>query len=206
MPESEPASIPESALAKSSWWRRLFHPKDIGFYLMIALAWIGAIYTTYDLNNSRWYWSWLIPVFGLICVLTQWKHVEPTSKDRMLLVVRQIMHWGAVSALAFLVYMLSSGHSNVIDLIDDRQGSFIMTLILALSTYLAGVYYDWRLCVVAAFILAGGIINVAFSNLAPLLMWIGFGVAIIYFVGVWLYNHWREKHPPNLKPESEHHP
>ena len=191
--ELEPTPAAAPVPAKPSLLRRLFQPKDIGFYLMIVLAWIGAIYTTYDLDTSRWYWHWLILIFGVICIVTQWNNVEPTLKARLMLVGRQILHWGAVFALAFLIHMLSSGHSNIIDLLDDRQGSFIITSTMALSTYLAGIHYDWRLCVVALFILVGGIINVAFSNLAPLLAWIGFGVIIVYFVGIWGYNRWRER-------------
>lgn len=186
-PEIAPAS------AKPSLWRRLFRAKDIGFYLMIVLAWIGAVYTTYDLDTSRWYWHWLIPIFGLICIVTEWNNVEPTPKARLMLIVHQVLHWGAALVLAFLLYMISSGHNNIIDLIDDRQGSFMMTYTVALSAFLAGIYYDWRLCVVAVFVLMGGIVNVAFSNLAPLLAWIGFSLVVVYFAGVWLYNRWRDK-------------
>ena len=186
-PEIAPAS------AKPSLWRRLFRAKDIGFYLMIVLAWIGAVYTTYDLDTSRWYWHWLIPIFGLICIVTEWNNVEPTPKARLMLIVHQVLHWGAALVLAFLLYMISSGHNNIIDLIDDRQGSFMMTYTVALSAFLAGIYYDWRLCVVAVFVLMGGSVNVAFSNLAPLLAWIGFSLVVVYFAGVWLYNRWRDK-------------
>jgi cytochrome oxidase assembly protein ShyY1 len=34
---------------------------------------------------------------------------------------------------------------------------------------------------------------VAFSNLAPLLAWIGLGVVVAYFVWVWAYNRWQER-------------
>ncbi|MFZ1642120.1 MAG: hypothetical protein WAV07_11990 [Candidatus Contendobacter sp.] len=199
MPELE-LTPTEPAPTQTSLLRRLFRAKDIGFYLMIVLSWIGTVYATYDLVSSRWYWHWLIPIFGLICIVTQWNNIEPTLKARLMLVMRQILHWGAVLALAFLLYALSAGHNNIIDLIDDRQGGFIITLVIALSTYLAGIYYDWRLCVVAIFILTGGIINVAFSNLAPLLIWIGLGVTIAYFVGVWIYNRWQERKAAQANP------
>lgn len=200
MSELELVEDPKPAATRPSLLRRLFRAKDIGFYLMIVLAWIGAVYTTYDLDTSRWYWHWLIPIFGAICIITQWHNVEPTLKARSLLVLRQILHWGAVLALAFLLYMLSAGHNNIIDLIDDRQGSFLMTFTVALSAYLAGIYHDWRLCVVAVFVLAGGVVNVAFSNLAPLLAWIGLAVAVLYFIGVWLYNRWQDRKPPPTAP------
>jgi len=200
MPELELVPASEPAATRPSLWRRLFRPKDIGFYLMIVLAWIGSVYTTYDLNNSRWYWHWLIPIFGLICIVTQWSNVEPTLKARLLLIARQALHWGAVLALAFLLYAVSAGHNNIIDLIDDRQGGFMMTYTIALSAFLAGIYYDWRLCVVAVFILIGGIVNVAFSNLAPLMAWMGLGVVIVYFVGAWLYNLWQERQAAQPSP------
>ena len=95
--------------------------------------------------------------------------------------------------MAYLLYMVSAGHNNIIDLIDDRQGSFMMTYTIALCTFLAGIYYDWRLCVVAVFIMMGGVINVAFSNLAPLLAWFGLGLLIVYIIGLWAYNRWRER-------------
>ncbi|MDG4595278.1 MAG: hypothetical protein P9F75_06235 [Candidatus Contendobacter sp.] len=199
MPELE-LTPTEPAPTQTSLLRRLFRPKDIGFYLMIVLAWIGAVYTTYDLDTSRWYWHWLIPAFGLICILTQWNNVGPTLKARLSLVGHQVLHWGAVSAMAVLLYMLSEGHNNIYDLIDDRQGSFMMTYTIALSTFLAGIYYDWRLCVVAVFIIMGGIANVALSNTAPLLMWMGFGVVTVYLVGLWIYNRWQERKAARVSP------
>ena len=99
MPELE-LTPTEPAPTQTSLLRRLFRPKDIGFYLMIVLAWIGAVYTTYDLDTSRWYWHWLIPIFGLICIITQWNNVEPILKARLRLVVHQVLHWGAVLAAA----------------------------------------------------------------------------------------------------------
>jgi hypothetical protein len=83
MSESEPTLSATPTPAQSSLLRRLFRPRDVGFYLMIALAWIGAIYTTYSVESSRWYWQWLIPAFGLICIATQWNNVEPTLKARL---------------------------------------------------------------------------------------------------------------------------
>ncbi|MCC9002151.1 MAG: hypothetical protein LM549_05950, partial [Candidatus Competibacter sp.] len=129
MPELELIENPKPAEVRPSLLRRLFRAKDIGFYLMIVLAWIGVVYTTsYDLETSRRYWHWLIPAFGVICIITQWNNVEPTLKARSLLVFRQVLHWGAVLALVFLLYAFSTNHgNNITNLIDDRQGSFMMT-------------------------------------------------------------------------------
>ncbi len=34
---------------------------------------------------------------------------------------------------------------------------------------------------------------ILFQPRAPVDAWMGFGVAIVYFVGVWIYNRWQER-------------
>lgn len=69
----------------------------------------------------------------------------------------------------------------------------MMTYTVALNVFLAGIYYDWRLCVVAVFVLMGGIVNMAFSNLTP--YWRGSVRVQSSFTlfGVWIYNCWCER-------------
>ncbi|MBL8251583.1 MAG: hypothetical protein JNK31_07940 [Candidatus Competibacter sp.] len=196
MPELELVQDPPPAERRPNLFKRIFRPYDIGFYLMVILAWVASVYTSYDLNNSRFIWRWLIPVFGAICVYTQWNSVEPTLQDRLRLVLHQTLHWGVMTGLAFLLIMSSTGQYGFVNIFDSRQVGFVISLMLAFSTYLAGLYHDWRLCVVAAFILAGAIINIAFSNLAPLLLWIGLGILVLYLLGAWLFSSWQDRRPP----------
>lgn len=190
MLELEPTQESNATETPPSLWRRLFRIQDIGFYLMIILSWIGILYSTSDLAGSRWYWHWLIPGFGAICILTRWSNTEATSKARSWLVLREVLYWGGVLALTYLIYALSSPTNDWMDLFDVRQVGFLVSFILALSTYLASLDHDWRLAIVAAFILIGGLSNVAFSNLAPLLVWVGLGIIAIYFVWTWLRSRW----------------
>ena len=74
---------------------------------------------------------------------------------------------------------------------------------VTLSTFLAGVYFDWRLCVVAVFLIASAILNVALSNTAPLLVWIGIGVIVVYFIGDWWYSRFRERHAAPNTPDIQ---
>lgn len=199
MSELELVPTPEPAAAQPSLWRRLLTPSNIGFYLMIVLAWIGAIYATFGVENSRWYWQSLIPAFGLICIGTQWSNVVPTLKVRLLMVLRQVLHWGVVLLMSRLIFM-ASGQFNLIDALDDRQASFVLMFTLTLSTFLAGIYFDWRLCVVAVFLIASAILNVVLSNTVPLLVWIGLGIVVIYFIWDWWYSRWQERKAAQLSP------
>lgn len=188
---SESAPLP--APTKSRLLRRLFSLRDIGFYLMIALAWIGAIYSTFSIENSRWYWQWMIPTFGLICIMTQWNNVEPTLKARLIMAGRQILHWGAVLLMVQLVFM-ASGSDQYLDALDDRQASFILIFSMTLSTFLAGIYFDWRLCVVAVFLIMSAILNIVLSNVAPMLVWIiGIGIFVAYFIWAWWHSRRQEQ-------------
>jgi len=189
--EATPAN-PIPASPSSSLLRRLFSLHSIGFYLMILLALIGAAYTFSDADGSRWYWQRLIPpVFGLICIIIQWPDVEPTLKARLLLVGRQVLHWSGVLLTMHLAFMASG--SSLTDALDDRQVSFLLMQTITLGTFLAGVYLDWRLCLVAVVLAACAMGMVILQNLAPLLALIGIGVAIIYFIWIWWYGRWQAR-------------
>ncbi|MDG4554048.1 MAG: hypothetical protein P9E24_07355 [Candidatus Competibacter sp.] len=188
----------EPAPTQRGLLRQIFRPKDIGFYLMILLSWIGAAYTEADAQSSRWYWHSLIPIFGLICIVTQWRNIEPTAKARALLVGRQILHWGALLLLARLVFIAAS--QGFMNALDDRQASFLLMLNVTLSTFLAGIYFDWRLCFVAIFLGAGAIFMIMIQNIIPILVYAGIGFIVVYLVWTWLYNHWqarRQAAPPS---------
>jgi hypothetical protein len=175
-----------------SLMRRLFNLHSIGFYLMILLALIGAAYTFSDADSSRWYWQHLIPpIFGLICIIIQWPDVEPTLKARLLLVGRQILHWMGVLLTMRMAFMASG--SSLTDALDDRQVSFLLMQTITLGTFLAGVYLDWRLCLVAVVLAACALGMVILQNLAPLLVLVGLGAAIFYFAWIWWYSRWQAR-------------
>jgi len=184
----------EPVPTQRSLLRQIFRPRDIGFYLMILLSWIGAAYTQTDAQSSRWYWHYLIPVFGLICIATQWNNVEPTAKARALLIARQILHWGTLLLLMQVVFMATT--QGFMSSFDDRQASFLLMLNVTLTTFLAGIYSDWRLCVVAIFLGSSSTVMIMVQNLIPILVYAGVGIIIVYLIWNWLYNRWQARRSP----------
>ena len=79
---------------------------------------------------------------------------------------------------------------------DDRQASFLLMLNVTLTTFLAGIYFDWRLCVVAIFLGSGAIFMIMVQNLIPILVYAGVGVIIVYLIWIWLYNRWQAHRSP----------
>ena len=182
----------EPAPAQRGLLRRIFRPKDIGFYLMLFLAWIGAAYTQADAENSRWYWHSMIPIFGLICIITEWGSVAPTAKARALLIVRQILHWGGLLIVIQLAFMATN--QGFMNALDARQTSLLLMLTVTLSTFLAGIHFDWRLCLVALFLAAGALLMVMVQNLIPSLIYLVIGIIIVYLIWIRLEHHWRARH------------
>ncbi|MCB1778189.1 MAG: hypothetical protein KDI50_12215 [Candidatus Competibacteraceae bacterium] len=181
----------DAAPPRPSLLRRLFRLRDIGFYLMIVLALAGAVYTDADAQGSRWYWHGLIPVFGLICIITQWPHVEPTMKARALLFLQQILQWGGLLFLIQLVFVATT--NGFMDALDDRQASFLLMLTVTLTTFLVGLYSNWRLCVVALFLGIGAVLMVVMQNIAPMLVYAGLAAMVIYLLWSWWYSHWQAR-------------
>lgn len=186
------APVPSPASSSPGLLRKLFTLNSIGFYLMVVLVLVGAAYTSFDMEGSRWYWQWLIPpVFGAICIAISFMTTEATTQAHVALAIRQVLHWIGVLLIINIAFIASG--SNLIDALSPRQVTFIVMQITTLGTFLAGVYIDWRLCLIAFVLEACAIGMVVLQNVAPLLVLIGAGSLILYFAWVWLYGRWQAK-------------
>jgi hypothetical protein len=100
---------------------------------MLLLALGGVAYTSLSPRPTAHYWQILAPVFGAICVASEWKKTHAEARWR--LVWTQTLHWGAVLlAMRIMFYpdiqrMLNS----------DATGLMVLGL-LALGTVLAGIH------------------------------------------------------------------
>ena len=72
--------------------------------------------------------------------------------------------------------------------------------ITTLGTFLAGVYVDWRLCLVAATLAAAALGMLILQNLAPLLVLIGIVAVAAYFAWAWWYSRWQERKATPANP------
>ena len=79
-----------------------------------------------------------------------------------MLALKQLAHWGA-----FLGAMLLLHSHFVTDLITGDPLGIVVLILLALATFLDGVYVDWRFCIVGV-VLAVGVILVAVIDDAAL--------------------------------------
>lgn len=117
--------------------------------VMLALAIAGVAISQIEVSGGKYYWLFLVVVFGLISVIRTFlkakKHREPvwpTIRD-------QVLHW-AGTLVAINIVLLFESQS----ITDRGPASDFSLLILALSCFLAGVHFSWP------FMLLGGVLAV----------------------------------------------
>ncbi|OQY13495.1 MAG: hypothetical protein B6I31_00990 [Desulfobacteraceae bacterium 4572_19] len=138
--------------------------KESPYIILIILSLLGVGIISFSTQNSSWYWQIMIPIFGITCILTEWKRTKESNKSLWGLVRTQFLHWGAFFLIMRLDF-LSVVHANMNDIVTGM----VMLMLLAFSTFIAGIYIGWRFCVVGLF-LAGTVAVLAFLEKSTILL------------------------------------
>jgi hypothetical protein len=114
--------------------------------VMVLLALVGVGLTTTDKRIAPKYWMALVPVYGVLCVVTAWVR-SPDS--RHVQVVRQLLHWLAIAGGLLLDFTIrGSGEETGV------AAGYNALLLLALGCLLAGVHLDWPFALVGMLLTA----------------------------------------------------
>ena len=100
------------------------------------------------------YWAAMIPVFAAISLFASWSQARRHGAAVGTVIRVQLFHWIGLLLALYVVFLLQhTGRLN------NEDAGLVALLALALGTFLAGVHFDWRLCVVG--ILLGCTVAVA---------------------------------------------
>ena len=161
--EADAPHAPRHRLRGSFWLR------ELPFVAVLVLTLFGVAYASFSRQSMVGYWEFLVPVIGILCVVTAWPHA-PDRAARLRLVWTQALHW-----LAFLVAMnllLLGGVTSTLSA--DASGLVILTL-LALGTFVAGVHIQaWQICV----------LGVVMALAVPAIAWIERSALLLLLVFV----------------------
>ena len=156
--------------------------RDLPYALMLVLAVGGIVLTSFRGPTTYYYWMALAPIYGLICVISGWSKLE-TGAERMQLVLTQVLHWFALVAAMWLMFL-----PEVRGVVNDNATSLALLILLALGTFVAGVHARvWRISLVGVF-LAMSVPAVAWIQESAVLLLVG-GLLAIAVVAVfwWLW-------------------
>src|SRR5262245_50439415 len=149
--------------------------------IMVGLVMVGLGLATASPSLAPRYWLWLVPVFGLLSVLTAWIGSPDRPKLGFRAVGRQLLHWLVIGgAVAFDFWLRGTGEEA------GLAAGFDALLLLAVGCFLAGVHLE------AIFALVGLLLTATLFVLAKAdqYFWILFvvGLAILAVIAgiAWL--------------------
>jgi hypothetical protein len=177
MADPNPTSSATPPIAERGFFKDFFI-KHAPYVILLVLALAGVAVTDLSPPRSLPYWQAVVPVFGLICIITQWRHVEPEQSHHIRLIWTQALHWGAVLLVMRLLFV-----HDIQELLDSDITGLVLLYLLALSTFLAGIYLDWRLSVVGFFLVVSAL-ALAFLDEAALPMAV-LAVIILVVFALW---------------------
>lgn len=174
MADPNPTSSAAPPTAERGFFKNFFI-KQAPYVILLVLALVGVAVTDLSPARSLPYWQAVVPIFGLICIIARWRHVEPGQSHHIRLIWTQALHWGAVLLVMRLLFV-----HDIQKLLDSDITGLVLLYLLALSTFLAGIYLDWRLGVVGFFLVVGGL-AVAFLDEAAFPMAVLAVIILIVF-------------------------
>lgn len=105
--------------------------------LLLILSLLGMIITDFKPNVSLAYWNIMIPVFALLCLWLSWIDYHDKKRFTGITLWHEFLHWVATLVTVYMVATFV--HAGIVSNI--TAGLFVIML-LALSTFLAGIYID----------------------------------------------------------------
>jgi hypothetical protein len=119
---------------------------EIILYGLIILSVIGAGVSQVSASAGGTYWLAMVPIIAAATIYIEWSKVSDEGVRWLTLVRTQLYHWGSLIISIELVSMLS-----YFGRINNEAVSLVTLLLVAQTTFLVGVYLDWRFSVVALF-------------------------------------------------------
>lgn len=122
---------------------RIFGAEELILVALAVLSLVGVAVADYSARDSLNYWLAMAPVFAGASIFAGWTRARHRGETVTTIVRRQIFHWSALPLAMYLIYVLEgSGRLN------REVAGLVALLMLGLTTFLAGVHFDWRLAVV----------------------------------------------------------
>jgi hypothetical protein len=150
MPPAEPEG-PLEATARTAPPRRArkLAVEEIILVVLLTLSAVGIAISEILPRAAFGYWLAMVPVFGGISLFAGWSRAREQGMTAVGVLRDQLLHWIALAAAVCLVFLFE-----VTGRMSSEDAALVALLALALTTFLAGVHFDWRYCVVGALLAA----------------------------------------------------
>jgi MFS family permease len=148
------------------------------YSILVILSVGGVAIMKYSDKYGFWYWLLMAVLFGAISIGLAWKSDQDTPGDQSGRVKKQALHWG-MSILGILLVFMMHG-ANLFN--EPATPGLLALLLLALTSALAGVHFNWRMALVGLILAATFVMAV----LAEEFFWILLIVALVSIVVIFI--------------------
>ncbi len=180
MSEGRPYSqTPDAPLEEKGFAKRV-HTEEAILITLMALSAIGIGVTNFKPAESFWYWASMAPVFAAVSIYMGWSKARRRGEGMSRIIRVQILHWAGLLAALVLIYFLFLKTGRI----DYNQLALMSLLALGLTTFLAGVHFDWRFMVVGI-VLGACVAGAAFVGELVWMIVIPIAVGIVLIVFWW---------------------
>lgn len=156
---------------------------DLPYIVMLTLVLAAVGYASFAGEPVPLLWEELALIYAGFCIWAGWRHAHDRS-GRVRLVWTQTLHWLACLVAMNIIYL-----GPVRTVANNNAAGLALMVILALSTFLAGVHASsWQICVVGA-ILALAVPAMAMVQTSSLFIVIAVIGVIFVAATLWLTTH-----------------
>jgi hypothetical protein len=140
-------AVSEGTATPKSLLKRLFGLYEVIITVLILLSIIGIGITDYSPQESHRYWFVMVPVFAAACLILEWTRARGKGQKWTTIVRIQLLLWfGLLLAVRLVYLLLQTGR------LDNENTGLIILLLLALTTFFAGIHLGWRLLILGIFL------------------------------------------------------
>jgi general stress protein CsbA len=180
MPADNSTAVSEEHPPQKSLLKQLFGIYEIILIALILLSIIGIGITDFSPADSHRYWFAMVPVFAGACLILEWSRARGKGQKWTTIIRTQLLLWlGLLLAVRLAYLLLHTGR------LDNENIGLIILLLLALTTFFAGIHLGWRLFIVGIFLGVALIGATYLEEFVWIFLIIAIGVVAIFLL--WKY-------------------
>lgn len=146
------------------------------YSLLVLLSVGGIAIMEYSVKYGFWYWLAIAVIFGIASITLAWKRDQDMPGDQSDRIRKQALHWGTLMIGLLLVFLMPKA-----EIMTAPVQGLTALLLVAVTSLLAGVHFDWRMAVVGLILAATFVTAVLAAEMFwPLLL-----VAFLAVILIW---------------------
>jgi hypothetical protein len=139
------------------------------------LSILGVGITDASERMSHWYWLSMVPIFFGACVFLEWQASKASGIPAKTIVIKLALHWTGLLGAFFLTFFMRE-----IGSFNNEATGLVLLLLLALTTFLAGVNTGWMFRLLGIFLGLCLILVVYMEHYIALIICISVFMLILY--------------------------